>query len=238
VNAPRLVVMCGVYNEEAYLDETIPSILGQSMHDFTLLLMDNGSTDATWEILKEYATLDGRIRLARNTENLWGPVAMNHGMARAQIAEPDARWFLPHGADDVMLPGYLQAVCDAAAMNPHANCIYSPWSYIDGVLPDKRFPRFDPETCHAEHQMPAWRAITRELWDLVGPENESIRIGSDWEWPVRARHVLNAVQLDRPYLALRVRTGVRKSQSEEVNWPALHRHLCQLAGKPVPRWAQ
>ena len=238
MTSPRLIVAVGAYNEAQYLDETLPSILLQSMDDFALLLFDNGSTDRTWEMMQDYGAMDERVLCARSAVNLWPPVAMNRNTARAWSHWPNTRWFLPHGADDVMLPGYLQAVVDTADANPNANCIYSPWSYIGGVLPDKRFPDFEPDNCHAIHMVPAWRAIARELWDLVGPENESIRIGSDWEWPVRARHVLCPVQLDRPYIALRVRGGERKSQSEEVNWPRLHAHLCRLANKPIPAWAK
>ncbi len=233
----RLVILMGAYNEEQYLDETISSVLAQSMHDFDLMLFDNGSSDRTTEIMLDYMTLDNRISFTFSGENLWPPVAMNRGISRAWELYPDTRWFLAHGADDVMLPGYLQAVVDAIDTNPDCNCVFSPWSYIGGMLPNKRFPDWNPETCHAVHQMPAWRAITRELWDLVGPENEEIRIGSDWEWPVRARHVLKPVQLDRPYIALRVRDGERKSQSDEVNWPQLHKHLCRIANKPIPGWA-
>jgi hypothetical protein len=84
---------------------------------------------------------------------------------------------------------------------------------------------------HTVHQIPAWKAITRELWEQVGPEDQTIRIGSDWSWALRASlaGVLRPLQLDRPYLSLRVRDGDRKSQSDEVDWPALHGHLVGMA---------
>ena len=234
---PRMVVLTGAYNEQDYLEETIPSILSQSFRDYLLILTDNGSTDQTAGMLQDFAASDDRVVFNQFPTNLWGPVAMNRGMALALTLAPETHWFLAHGADDVMLPEYLQRVMDTADANPSCNCIYSPWEYMGGVRPAKRFPSFNPETCHEQHQMPAWRAITRELWEQVGPENETIRIGADWEWPVRARHLLKPVQLDRPYLSLRVRPPGRLSQSEEVNWRELYRTLCRVADKPIAGWA-
>jgi len=239
VTRPRIVVLMSCYNEQAYLDETIPSVLEQSVDDIALIVLDNGSTDASGAMLDAFARVDGRLHVLRSRSNLWPPVVSNLLMRTALAAFPRAAWYLAHGADDLMEPGYLQAILDAAAANPDANCVFSPWAWIDH--PEKgeqHFPAFDPATCHAVHQVPAWRAITRPLWELVGRENESIRIGSDWEWPVRARHVLRIVQLERPYLALRVRDGERTSQSDEVHWPSLHRHLCGIVGAPVPPWAK
>lgn len=236
---PRIVVMIGAYNEEAYLAETIPSILSQSMPDFLLLATDNGSTDRTPEILHAFSLADPRVVFVRHAENLSPPVIANTNMRLAHDLAPSTRWFLSHGADDLMEPGYLAAVLEAADHNPLANCIFSPWRWLDHPEKgEKHFDVFDPARCHAVHMLPAWRAITRELWESVGPENEGIRIGADWEWPVRARHALRTVQLERPYLALRVREGGRRSQSDEVDWPRLHGHLCRLTGVEPPHWAR
>jgi len=240
VSAPRLVVVMTVYNEEQYLTETIPAILSQSMPDFGLLLFNNGSTDRTGDMLQTYAEQDRRVVYAAAERNLPPAHTANALMAIAASQWPFARWFLGAGADDVMLPGYLEALCAAIAEHPDANCVFSPWSYIGGVLPDKRFPDYDRATMHAVHQIPAWSAITRELWDAMnGHDVNAGVIGSDWDFFMRASvaGVLRPVQLDRPYLKLRVRQG-RKSLSEQSHWPTLHRHLCTVAGQPVPEWAQ
>lgn len=239
MTSPRIVVGIGAYNEAEYLDETIPAVLAQTMPDFALLILDNGSTDATWPILMKYAGQDARITLTHSPVNLSPPVAANRGWRLAIERYPETRWIVGHGADDLMAPDYLATILSTAEANPDANLIYSPWQWIDhpekGV---KVFPRFDPETCHQAHQVPAWHAFTRELWTSVGPQDEGIRIGADWEWIVRGRHAIKPVQLDRPYLSLRVRTGARKSQSDEVDWHALHHRLCEVAGKPAPAWAK
>jgi glycosyltransferase involved in cell wall biosynthesis len=240
VISPRLLVNVGAYNEADYLDETIPAILNQSMPYFALSITDNGSTDATLAILMKYAAHDERIVLTHEEQNLWPPLAANRGISRAFRLFPHTRWCLSHGADDIMEPGYLDAILAAADDDSGANCIFAPRQWIGhperGVQP---WPAYNPATIHAEPQIPAWRAITRELWEQVGEENTSIRIGSDWEWAVRASvaGVLRPVQLEQALLSLRVRPPTRVSQSDEVQWPQLHRHLCAIAGQPVPKWA-
>ena len=239
MTTPRVVVLVAAYNEEAYLAETLPSILSQSMRDFALIVTDNGSTDATWSFLQTLTDRDPRVTLIRYPENRWPPVVGNASIRLALGMAPSTQWFLAHGADDLMAPDYLEAILAAADRHPYANCIFSPWQWIDhpekGI---KHFPVFDHTRCFAVHMIPAWRAITRELWEKVGPENESIRIGADWEWPVRARHHLRPIQLDRPYISLRVREDGRRSQSDEVEWPRLHGHLCRIAGVEPPAWAR
>jgi hypothetical protein len=147
-------------------------------------------------------------------------------------------WFLAHGADDVMHIDYLDAVLHAAAENPHANLIFSPWQWLGhperGV---KHFPPFNPETCHAEHQLPAWCAVRRDLLDAAEPWDKDL-IAADWDWFVRHRHLIRAHQLDRPYIDLRVREGARPTLSATVHWPTLHRHLCEISGNPTPEWAR
>jgi glycosyltransferase involved in cell wall biosynthesis len=231
VSPPRIVVLMGAYNEERYLDETIAAVLAQTMPNFALVMLNNGSTDDTAAVMQRYERADPRIAYLGAPANLWPPVATNVGLTLAMGAWPLTRWFLMHGADDLMEPDYLEAILGAADAHPDANCVFSPWQWIDHPEKGVKFFPYDPATMHTVHQIPAWKAITRELWEQVGPEDQTIRIGSDWSWALRASlaGVLRPLQLDRPYLSLRVRDGDRKSQSDEVDWPALHGHLVGMA---------
>jgi glycosyltransferase involved in cell wall biosynthesis len=227
----------GCYNEDQYLDETIPALLAQTMPDIGILLVNNGSTDDSAIMIRDYRDRDRRIVLLELPRNLPPPHVANIGMSVALRMWQDCAWFLAQGADDVMAGEYVEAVLDAAGGHPDANLVFSPWRWLSH--PEKgvqRFPAFDAERCHATHMIPAWHACRRDLWDAIGGHDESVPIASDWDWVVRARYQLRPVQLDRPYNGLRVRNG-RKSQSDEVHWPTLHRHLCEVANKPVPSWA-
>lgn len=238
MSSPRIVVVMPCFNEERYLTETIPAVLGQEMSNLRLVILDNGSTDGSNAILRGFERYDPRITLLRAERNL-APGRVGNLLTRVAFdLSPDCRWVVAAGADDVMHPDYLEAILAAAGEHPHANCIFSPWQWIGhpekGV---KRFQAFDPETCHAVHQVPAWCAITRELWQAIGQYDEGL-IAADWEWVVRKRYDIRAHQLERPYISLRVRDGARVTQSEEVHWPSLHRLFCEMVGKPIPTWAK
>ena len=71
MSTPKISVIMPVYNTEKYIWEAIESILNQSFRDFEFIIIDDYSTDQSYNICKEYAEKDKRIRLYRNNENKW-----------------------------------------------------------------------------------------------------------------------------------------------------------------------
>ncbi len=68
---PLISVLLPVYNAERFISEAVESILGQTLEDFEFLIIDDGSTDGTLEILRRYERRDSRIRLwSRPNEGL------------------------------------------------------------------------------------------------------------------------------------------------------------------------
>lgn len=74
---PRLSVIVPIYNVEAYLPACIESILGQSLQDLELILIDDGSPDRCGTICDKYAAGDSRVRVIHQT---------NHGVSSARNA--------------------------------------------------------------------------------------------------------------------------------------------------------
>jgi glycosyltransferase involved in cell wall biosynthesis len=60
---PRVSVVTTVYNGEPYFDRAIPGILDQSFEDFEFIIVDDGSTDRTAELLRDVAARDARVRI-------------------------------------------------------------------------------------------------------------------------------------------------------------------------------
>lgn len=79
---PLISVVMSVYNEEKYLQEAIDSILGQTVQDFELIIVDDCSTDRTHEILREYQ--DPRIHVVWNEENKGLTVNLNLAVSLAK----------------------------------------------------------------------------------------------------------------------------------------------------------
>ena len=98
VAAPVISVALPVYNGERYLAEAIESILAQTYTDFELIIIDDGSTDNTLQILRMYQIRDPRIRLiARENRNLATTLNDIVDVARGQ-------WIASMDRDDISLP--------------------------------------------------------------------------------------------------------------------------------------
>lgn len=97
-NSPRISCVLAVSNGETYLPESIQSIQAQTFHDWELIVVDDGSTDRTPQILDHFQRADARIRVYRRSRQ--GLVAsLNQGIMAASgeyIARMDA--------DDVSMP--------------------------------------------------------------------------------------------------------------------------------------
>lgn len=68
---PLVSVIMPVYNTKEYVWEAIESILNQTFKDFEFIIVDDWSTDWSYEICEEYAKKDKRIRLYKNDKNSW-----------------------------------------------------------------------------------------------------------------------------------------------------------------------
>lgn len=107
----RISVLMSVYNDEKYLRKSVNSALEQSFSDFEFIIIDDGSTDKSLEIVKSYK--DPRIRIVRNKNNIGLTKSLNKGLQFAQgeyIARMDA--------DDIALPDRLGKQIDFMDKNP------------------------------------------------------------------------------------------------------------------------
>lgn len=93
---PTISVLLPVYNGQAYLKKAIDSILNQSFQDFELVIVDDGSSDSSLDLIGSYA--DKRIVLI-SQENTGLPGALNRA-----IDEAKGRYLARHDQDDVSLP--------------------------------------------------------------------------------------------------------------------------------------
>jgi glycosyltransferase involved in cell wall biosynthesis len=96
-----VTVLLPVYNAAAYLAETVAGVLTQTWRDFELLVIDDGSTDASAALLADYARMDSRVRVVAQP-NAGLVAALNRGLALAQ-----SRYIARLDADDVCAPERL-----------------------------------------------------------------------------------------------------------------------------------
>ena len=98
-------IIVPVYNAEKYIEETVASVLAQTIEDWELLLVDDCSCDGTWQKLEALAGADekGRIRIFRQETNQGAARARNRGLTQAR-----GRYMAYLDADDLWRPAKLE----------------------------------------------------------------------------------------------------------------------------------
>jgi hypothetical protein len=129
-----------VYNGERFIREAAESVLQQTFPDFELLILDDGSTDSTPEILRRYFQQEPRIRVHRREKRGFA-ATLNNGMELARgtfIARMDA--------DDLAHPTRLKRQVDYLTRRPEVGILGTSYWVIDERgrrLDLKRFPTSD-----------------------------------------------------------------------------------------------
>ena len=102
--APRVTVIMPAYNAEKYLERSVRSVLGQSFRELELIVSNDGSKDATGEILERLAAEDARLRPI--TAENGGPAAARNRALDALDADTDYVMFID--SDDELLPAAVE----------------------------------------------------------------------------------------------------------------------------------
>lgn len=123
---PKISVIMSVLNGEKYISEAIDSIVSQTCGDFEFIVVDDGSTDQTWQILQSYANRDFRLVTIKMNENVGTSLALNKALEVAKgcyIARQDA--------DDVSLPERLTKLSNFLNEHPAVGLVGSQANMVD-----------------------------------------------------------------------------------------------------------
>lgn len=166
---PLISVLVPVYNVERYLQEALESIAAQTYRNLEVIVVDDGSSDRTYAIARDFARGDARFVVHRNSENLRIAKTLNRALHLAKgtfIARCDG--------DDVMMPDRIARQLEHLYQNPHIGLVGCSFHTINeyGVhLRDVHYP--------SGHVLVArllrWRSpvshiwlARREVYDAVG----------------------------------------------------------------------
>jgi Glycosyl transferase family 2 len=166
---PLVSVLVPVRNASDTLYYSVRSLLQQTYESLEILLCDDASGDASWEVMKELAARDSRVRLFRSTANQ-GAYNVRNALAR------HARGHLLacHDADDLALPSRIAEQVVLLRETGAAACVAS-WLRLDGA---GRVVFFKNQT--ATRMALATTMFTRDAFERFGPFR-SVRVGADQE---------------------------------------------------------
>ena len=177
---PLVSVVIATYNSGAYLREAIDSVLGQTISDLELLVVDDGSTDDTRSLVASIA--DPRLTY------IWQPnggqtVAKNHGVRRSS---GDFIGFCD--GDDYWYPNKLELQLPKFEQSARTGVVYSPADTIDEhgkSLGGEIAEKFSGQVTHElflRNFVPFGTALVRRrCMEEVGGFDESLAMGIDWD---------------------------------------------------------
>lgn len=187
MSAAPITVVIPAFNAERYVSEAIESVVAQDLPPAQIIVIDDGSTDGTAELVRQWPD----VTLVRQ-DNAGVAAALNHGI---RLAQGELIAFL--SADDVWLRNKLQLQFAAASR---------PGQLVFGHMQHFISPELSAEAARAlvcpPDPMPAFSAgtlLTRlEAFAFVGPLREDFPVGEFMEWYGRAADKgLNSLMLDK-----------------------------------------
>src|SRR5262245_26084808 len=135
-NGPLVGVVVPAYNEEQYIRECVDSVLAQSYQNWHLVIVDNASTDQTFDIIQAYLAKDNRLSIVRNETTV--PVIENYNIAFRHLS-PEAKYCKALGADDWLYPECLERMVCLAEANPSV-ALVGAFSLAGGRVNPSHFP--------------------------------------------------------------------------------------------------
>jgi glycosyltransferase involved in cell wall biosynthesis len=175
-----VTVIVPAYNYANFIAECLDSVLSQTFKSWECIVIDNGSTDNTQEIVKSYSNKDGRIKyhytnqkgvsLARNLA-----VSLSHGT-----------YLLPLDADDKIDPTYLEKAVSVMNQNPEISLVYCNAILFGSVNKKWILPDFDYKAMLIENSIFCSALIKKNEFLAVNGYNVNMVEGfEDWDFWIK-----------------------------------------------------
>lgn len=235
-DGPLVSVVMTVYNGEPWTAEAVESVLGQTFTDFELVVIDDGSTDATADVLRGYR--DERLRVI--CQSRAGQTAALNRALRLARAPLLARM----DADDVALPRRLERQMEFLAAHPEVGLLGTAGHEI---APTGKIVRTltPPTDDHAIRRTLIRRnpfihtsvMFRRALLDTVGEYDESFSVAQDYDLWLRMSRRTRLATLAEPLVSRRLTPGQLSSARDSTRLrDELMAKLRALRSGTYPPW--
>ncbi len=248
MNEALVSVIIPAFNSEKYITECIDSVLTQTYQNIEIIIVNDGSTDNTVDIVSEYK--NDQIKLFHQ-KNSGAAAARNHGIKQASGV-----WIAFIDADDIWLPDKLQKQLK--------HCANQGWSHTDMFFHGDVYPKHTKNTAFTSKHSgfilknlliensigTSSVLIKKEILQELGGFNTDLRALQDWELWLRVAEKHQVCYFDEPLVYYRVHSSsvsrnVRKTLPCHLNLidstfsqQGIARHLQELKHEALSRSCQ
>ncbi|RLC38216.1 hypothetical protein DRH27_02820 [Candidatus Falkowbacteria bacterium] len=201
----KFTIVLTSYNLDKYIGTAIQSVVDQTFQDWQLIIVDDGSTDKSLDIIKEYAEKDKRILPLAHYKN-WGcPIAVKNGIAKVRT-----ELFGQLDADDALREDAIEIAIEEHEKNPDVGFMYSGQVLCDINL--------NPATSvHATNRplgkgysfidtpMGQWRTFKLSFWAKTLGVDTSMTYAEDLDMIYKMEEVGDVKMIDRNLYYVRMR---------------------------------
>jgi glycosyltransferase involved in cell wall biosynthesis len=200
---PLVTIITPTFNRAGYLEETIKSVLSQEYKNFEYIVLDDGSTDNTREILQKYKS---KI-IWKAHKNIGEVPTVNKGLSLAK-----GKIIAIVNSDDPLLPGAINTFVNLFINNPKIIVAYSDWIVIDekGRKVKNFITRdYDYKYMVRTHNCPlgASAFFRKSLLETIGKRDEGFKYVSDFDFWLRAGLIGDFARIPKFLATSRIHPG-------------------------------
>lgn len=188
------------HNGQQFIKESIDSVIEQSFEKWELIIVNDGSTDDTLNIIKEYQKKDKRIRIIDNEINMGLPKALNAGFEHSK-----GRYLTWCSDDNYYYPDALKKMNDYLILNNDKPMVCANYYFLVSGKIEQRFNRYNTKKIYIENSVGACFLYRREVFDLIGGYDEEEFLVEDYEYWLRVLEFCGEIGfIDEPLLVYRL----------------------------------
>lgn len=198
--SPRVSVVLPTYNQAQYLPDALDGIFDQTWVDYELIVVNDGSTDETPDILRAYQERHAFTVIHQENQRL--PRALNAGFRRAR-----GEYLTWTSSDNVMLPRMVEVLVDALDRHPQVGLVYADWEVIDedgGLIGAVETLDFDRHLLMRMNYINACFLYRRRCQETVGLYDPAYQQAEDWEYWWRIAGAFPLMRVPRTLYRFRV----------------------------------
>lgn len=223
---PLVSVVVPVYNMEAFLPETLDSILASDYPNFEVVVVDDGSKDASYRIACDYAKKDQRVR-AYTQPNGGACAARNQAVRLAK-----GEFILPVDADNLIEPGLIADSVKEILKDPSVKVVAPRADFFGERTGEWKLPPFSLHLLARKNIMDTCALYRKVEWERAGGYCEGIIAREDWEfWIAVLKDGGKVVRLPEIGLHYRIR-----NVSKRVTDRSLKRHVVKTLNVRHPEF--
>lgn len=207
----RVSVIVPVYNSEKYIAEALDSILASDYADIEVVCVDDGSKDASLQILNEYALRDSRVRVY-SQQNAGACAARNYAISLAK-----GEFILPVDSDNKITSTFISRAMAVMLSDTEVKVVAPRAEYFGDKEGEWKLPPFSLNLLARKNIMDTCALFRKSDWERVGGYCNAIKTREDWAfWIAVLKEGGKVVRLPEVEFYYRVRATSKRATNRHL----------------------